>query len=157
MSKLNNEEVLVITNKLVSDFSDLLNSYLIHMGINMVTKVTLKPINTTWTKALTLKELVEIADMEIGKTKSFPKGIKTKSRVHYIVIRRQVIGFLATELRVTYTEIGKVLNITRTTVLHGNKMIENAIETKDEKIMTVFSKLTKLANEYYNKQHGEDL
>ena len=156
MMKITEADALEITNKLAADFADLLKGYLFKMGLRVVPEFTLRPI-PAWKNPLTMNEIVKIANEEIGENKAYPKGVKTKSRKRYLVIRRQTCGYVGTKMGFGCEIVGNALGIDHATILHGNHVIADKLQIKDREVTEVYNKLTYLFNTYYTGKNGEDL
>lgn len=156
MEKLTQREMIEITGKLVEDFSHLMREYLIKMGIPLKPEFQLVPLQK-WEKMMTLDELVRVINSEIGSNLRYPKGVRTKKRDRYLVMRRQMGCYLARSMGYTYYDMASAFGINHATAIHGNRVAEELIETKDYEFCNVYRTILKHVNIYYAEKYGKDI
>lgn len=145
-----------LTNKLVEDIQDLFRQYLRAMDLPATPIFRIKPI-TDWKETLTVRELVGIVDQEMIKSPRYPKGLKTKCRDRYLVMRRQIVCYIARQMKYPLNFIGDELGIDHATVIHGCKHVADMLQTGDTLMKDTYKDVAILINAYYREKHGKDL
>lgn len=56
-------------------------------------------------------------------------GITTKTRIHEVVVMRQIFCYIALEFGYTFTEIGRFLKMNHSTIIAAKKSLESSFET----------------------------
>jgi hypothetical protein len=56
-------------------------------------------------------------------------GIRSKTRVHEVVVMRQIFSYIALELGYAFTEIGRFLNMNHSTIIAAKKSLEISFVT----------------------------
>lgn len=93
-----------------------------------------------------VKSFVEVA------SEYFNIPITKKTRRRNVVALRQAISYLLHERGVTYTSIGRALNIDHATVIHGYKKTRDFLEMRDKDAVAVFKLANDLAVEFFREK-----
>lgn len=70
----------------------------------------------------------KIISCSYGKV-NVEKGIRSNTRIHEVVVIRQIFCFIALEFGYTYTEIGRFLEMNHSTIIAAKKSLESSFET----------------------------
>lgn len=148
------KEAIDLTDKLIADFSDLIREYLNKMDVPVVPVFRLKP-TTNWEKPLSLEDMASIVDVNIDR-RVYPEGIRTKSRKRYLVMKRQIICYIARVMNYPVETIGKVLNVNHATVSHAWVDVPILLKAKDPELTKTYEEILTEFNIHYNQKYGED-
>lgn len=58
-----------------------------------------------------------------------PNGIKSQTRIHEVVVMRQIFCYIALEFGYGFTEIGRFLNMNHSTIIAAKKSLEMSFQT----------------------------
>lgn len=155
---MNETEKVNLVDQLLQDISRSINSFLKKMDIKEEVLMYTRP--TVKADRITVKELVDIVDQDLtsklGDSVRAPIGIRSKCRVRGVVIRRQIVCYLARRLGYSLNHIGDVLDINHATVIHSAKSVGNLMQTKDTEMIATYKNIRYLLNEYNRKTYGKD-
>jgi len=70
----------------------------------------------------------KIIDCSYGKV-AIKDGIKSNTRIHELVVMRQIFCYIALEFGYTYTEIGRFLQMNHSTIIAAKKSLDSSFET----------------------------
>lgn len=93
-----------------------------------------------------IKSFVEVA------SEYFNIPLTNKTRRKNVVAVRQAISYLLHERGVTYTSIGRALNIDHATVIHGYKKTRDFLEMRDKEAVATFKLANDLAVEFFREK-----
>ena len=154
MSNPTQREIIDMTRKLVSDFSDLMEVYLIKMNIPLRPSFSLEGL-TSWKGGLTFEDVIKIASTLLNK-KSYPEGLKTRIRKKEIVTAREVVCRIGAEMGYTHENMGKSLVLNHCSVTHCCRVWESLTSTRDEYMMLWDTKIRTAISDYYIENYGKD-
>lgn len=148
------EKQTKLTNKLMEDIRDLLNSYFIEMGISLVP--TIEVVARVEKNLMGLREIVEVVNTTIDK-EIYPSGLSTRSRRRDLVMKRQIVSYVCRCFGFQCHHIGKAMFIDHATVIHGNTTVKNLLENKDPDMMLAYEEIVGVLTAYYKEKYGKDL
>ena len=91
MNMLTTEKQTKLTNNLLGNIRDLLNSYFIEMGIAIIPPMEVVEIVDK--NEMGMQEIVEVVNTTIDR-KRYPAGLATKSRKRDLVMMRQIVAYV---------------------------------------------------------------
>ena len=154
MSMISPNKQTKLTNKLMGDITDLLNSYFIQTGISMAP--TIGVISKVDKNFLGVREIIEVVNTKIDRT-LYPSGLTTRSRKRDLVMKRQVVAYLCRKLGYQVQHVGKCLCINHPTVLHSERLVSNLLGIKDEEMTTTYNSIIETLTDYHQNKYGKDL
>ncbi len=154
MSVLTQNEQTKRTNKLIGDITDLINEYLIGMGISNYP--TIGVVAKVDKSVLGLRELVAVANTTIDLD-TYPSGLTTRSRKRYLVMRRQVAAHIGRQLGYHLQLVGRSLYIDHATVIHSCNLVDSLLKQKDPEMVQAYEEIYTAVNNYHKEKYGKDL
>lgn len=88
---------------------------------------------------ITLEQLIDVANDVLRHDPEYVEGhtIQTKSRMRYLVLYRQCVFRLGFEAGYGSTIIGLSCNHSHATVIHGARIFQELLETKDKQTISI--------------------
>jgi hypothetical protein len=143
-----------LTNQLMENIRDLLNSYFIEMDMVTVPILSATPIINK--NEMGIKEIIEVVNTTVDK-KVYPLGLNTKIRRRDLVIKRQIVSYVCRAAGFQFHYIARALDVNHATVIHGVNSVKNLIETKEHEFMQIYEDTMAILNTYHREKYGKDL
>lgn len=143
-----------LTNKLISDIKDSLNSYFIEMGIANVP--ALEVVSQIDKNFIGLRELVSLVNTTVDFT-VFPLGLKTKSRKREVAMKRQITAHISRRLGYNIQIVGRGIGLDHATVTNSCKLVDTLLKNNDQEMTFMYEEIYQLINTYNKEKYGKDL
>lgn len=154
MSTVSANKQTKLTNQLMGDITDLLNTYFIQMGIALVP--TIGVVAKVDKNHIGVKEMVEVVNSTIDRS-VYPSGLTTRSRKRDLVMKRQIVAYICRKLKYQTEHIGRGLYINHATVTHSESLVENLLITRDPEMTAAYNNIMDTLNSYHKEKYGKDL
>lgn len=99
-------------------------------------------------RRLDLYELVRTVE-EVVDRKKYKAGIRTRCRKRDLVLTRQIYFQIARTMGYHVTEIGEAIGYNHASVIHGIRMINNLLETRNEEALLLATKIENVIKEQF--------
>jgi len=154
MSIPTTEKQTKLTNNLLGNIRDLLNSYFIEMGIAIIPPMEVVEIVDK--NEMGMQEIVEVVNTTIDR-KLYPAGLATRSRKRDLVMMRQIVAYVCRSFGFQYQQIARTMGVNHATTIHGVTTVKNLLEHADPDMVLAYEKIIETLKAYHKDKYGKDL
>jgi len=150
LSNLNNK----YTKELMENIKDLLNTYLIKIGMSTIP--TLQDDSEADTNMMGIREIIEVVNDTVDKI-MYPQGLYTKSRRRDLVMKKQIVSYICRCYGFQLHRIAKEMNVTHATIIHSVTTVKNLLKRNDPEMLPTYQIIIIALTSYYREKYGKDL